>query len=155
MWDFPRYTSGERAFGFSQGASATMGAGSGAIARARAGMGAGTGAGMGTGARASIPALRIFCKSSLEYLGKLVAAIGASTTGCFAPESPAGWSDNLSPDSRGREELEGVMEGAKEGAPEGRSRRGRLRPRIEAILKLISSKTLFQTGWLTHWVWRN
>ena len=140
MWDFPWYKSGERAFSFSQGASATMGAGAGA--------GLGTGAGAGIGALVSRTALRILYKSSSEYLRTLVAA-GALATGGFV-EGPAGWSDNSSPDSGGGEE----SGGATEGAAEERSRRGRPRPRTEVILELVS-KTLFQMGWLTRWVWRN
>ena len=159
MWDFPQYTSGKRAFSFSQSASAIMAAGSGAGTGVRAGMGPGTGAGTGArtgmGARASRTALKILCKSSSEYLGILIAATEASATGGFAPKGPAGWSDNLSPDLGGGEELKKAIEGATKGATEGRSWRGRPRPRTEVILELISSKTLFQTGWLICWVWRN
>ena len=90
--------------------------------------------------------LRIFCKSFSEYLGILVAATGASAMGGFAPEGSAGLSDNSLPDSGGGEESGGATERAKEGVTEGRSRRGRPQPRTEVILKLISSKTLFQTG---------
>ena len=103
--------------------------------------GAGTVAGAGVGALASKTALQIRYKSSLEYLGILVAATGALARD-FVPKSPAGWLNNLSPDSRGGEESEGVAE--------GRSRRERPRPRIEVILELVPSKTLFQTGWLTR-----
>ena len=118
-----------------------MGARSGAGAGGRVGMRAGTGIGArtgvrtGTGAQASRTALRILCKLSLEYLGTLVAATGASAMGGFAPEGPAGWSDNLSPDSGGRKESRGATERATERTTEG-----------------LSSKTLFQTAWLTCWV---
>ena len=98
------------------------------------------------GAQASRTALRIFCKSSLEYLGTLVLVTGVSATGGFVHEGLAGWSDNLSPNSEGEEALGGAMKEA----TEGRSRQGRPRPWIEVILELIFSKTLFQTGWLTH-----
>ena len=144
MWDFPRYTSKERAFSFSQGTSETIGA------RAEARAGART----GTGSWASRTALKIHYKSSSEYLGTLVAARGVLARS-FALDGPAGWSDNLSPDSEGGEKSEGVMKGATEGAAERRSRQERLRPQTQIILELISSKIHFQTGWLTHWVWKN
>ena len=155
MWDFSQYASGKRAFSFSQGASAMMGAGSGAGAGAGAGMGAGTGAGTGTGAQASRTTLKILYKSSSEYLGTLVAATGALATESFVSEGPVGWSDNLSLDLEGEKESRGPMERATEGMTEGYLRRGHLRPQTEVVLELISSKTLFQTSWLTHWVWRN
>ena len=110
MQDFPWYTSRERAFSFSQGALATMGVR----------MGAGAGTKTRVEARASRIALKILCKSSLEYLGTLIAATKASATGDFVFEGPAGWSDNLSPDLRGGEESEGVTEKATEGVTEGR-----------------------------------
>ena len=87
------------------------------------------------------------CKSSSEYLGILVAAARALARG-FAPKSLASWSNNLSPDLEGGEELRGAIKGA----TEGRSRQGRPWPRTKVILELISSKTLFQMGWLTNWV---
>ena len=139
--------------GARSGAGAEAGVGMGA--RTGAGMGVGTGAGTETGAQASRTALRILYKSFSEYLGTLVAATGASAMGGFAPRGPAGWLNNSSPDSGGGEESGGVMEGATEGAIERRSRQGRPRPRTEVILELISSKTLFQTDWLTRWIWRN
>ena len=76
------------------------------------------------GARASRTALKIRCKSSSEYLGILVAAVGALVMGGFVPKGPAGWLDNLSPNSGGGEELGGAMEGA----AEERLQWGRLRP---------------------------
>ena len=112
-----------------------MGAGAGAGAGTGAGTGAGARTGAGTGTRASRTVLRIRCKSSSEYLGILLAAAGALAMGAFV-KGPAGWLDNLSPNSEGGEE----SRGATEGAAEQRSRQGRLRPRIEIILELISSK---------------
>ena len=124
MWDFPRYTSGERAFSFSRDTSETTG----------------TGAGAGAGARASRTVLKIRCKSSSEYLGILVSA------GDFGPRGPSGCSEIS--DSGGGEESGGVSEGATEGvterttegATEGtterRSRWGRLRPQTEIISEL-------------------
>ena len=140
--------SGERAFSFSWSASATMGAGAGAGAGAGIGTGARTEAGVGTGAGAesgalgSKTALRIFCKSSLEYLRILVAA-RVLAMGSFGPEGLAGWLDNLSPDLGDREESRGATKGATEGVTEGRLRRGRPRPWTKVILELISFKTLF------------
>ena len=63
--------------------------------------GAGAGVGAGAGARLSRTALKIHYKSSLEYLGTLVAAAGVLATGGFIPEGPADWSDNLSLDLEG------------------------------------------------------
>ena len=90
------------------GAGAGVGArvGAGAEAGARAGAKSGAGmeaevearAGAETGAQASRTALKILCKSSLEYLRILVAATEASVTGVFVLEGLTGWSDNLSPD---------------------------------------------------------
>ena len=154
MWDFSQYTSRERAFSFSRGALATMGAGVGVGAGARIGAGiragAGTKAGAGTRTLASRTALRILCKSFSEYLKTLVAT-KVLTTGGFGTEQPAGWSDNSSPKLGGEKESGRAIEGA----TEGQSWRGCPRSQIEVILELISSKTLFQTGWLTRWVWRN
>ena len=96
--------SGERAFSFSRGVSETAGA--------------------GAGARAFRTALKILCKSSLEYLGTLVAA------GDFGPGVPSGYSETS---DLGGGEKPG---GATEGATEERSRRERPRPWIEIILKL-------------------
>ena len=87
MWDFPQYTSRERAFSFSQGVSET--------------------AGVGEGAWASRTALKILCKSSSEYLGTLVAA------GDFGPWVPSGYLETS--DSESREEPGGATEGATEG----------------------------------------
>ena len=86
----------DRAFSFSQDASAMMGAGAGA--GAGAGTGAGTRAEAGTEALVSRTALRILYKSSSEYLKTLVAA-EALAMGGFGLEGPMGWSDNSSPDS--------------------------------------------------------
>ena len=116
--------------------------------------GAGTGVGAGKGAQASRTVLKIRCNSSSAYLGTLVAA-GEALAGGFAFEGQAGWSDNLSPDSGGREESGKATERAKKGVMKGRSQQRRPRPRIEVILKLIPYKTLFQIGWLTRWVWTN
>ena len=132
------------------GVLATMGAGVRTGAGAGTGAGARTGAGAGTGARTSRKSLRIFCKLSSEYLGTLVLA-GALATGGFAPEVPASWSDNSLPDSGGGKESGRATEGAAEEC----LRRRRPRPRTEVIFELISSKTLFQTDWLTRWIWRN
>ena len=57
-------------------------------------------------------------------------------------EGPAGWSNNLSPDSGGGK----VSGGATEGVAEEHLRRGRLRPRTEVILELVSSKNTFPNG---------
>ena len=122
--------SGERAFSFFQGASEMIKAGAGA----------------GTRARASRTALKIRCKSFSEYLGTLVAVGEMLATRGFIPKSLAGWSDNLASDLRGGEKLGRAIEGV----TEGRSWWGRLWPWIDVFLKLISSKTLFQTSWLTH-----
>ena len=103
MWDFLWYTSGKRAFSFSQGTLEMTGA--------------------GVGARASRTALKIYCKSSSEYLGILVAAAGD-----FSPWGLLGCSENS--DLGGRKE----PGGATEGAIERRSRQGRLRPQTEIIL---------------------
>ena len=124
-------------------------AGARAGVEAGAGVGAGAGAGAGTRVQASKTALRIHCKSFSEYLGILVAAAEALARD-FVPEGLAGWSDNLSPDSKGEEESKRAIEGA----AERHSRRGRPRPQTEVILDLISSKTLFQMDWLIRWVWR-
>ena len=79
MWDFPRYASKKWAFSLLRGTSATMEAGAGA----GAGVGIGARARMEVGAGTQAPktVLRIRCKSSLEYLGILVAIAGALTTG--------------------------------------------------------------------------
>ena len=82
----------------------------------------------------------------LGILGDISSTTGVSAVGGFAPAGPAGWSDNLSPDSGGGEESGGATEGVMEGMTERCSQRGHLRPRTEVILELISSKTLFQTG---------
>ena len=72
----------------------TIGAG------ARTGADVRVGAGVRTRVKASRTALRILSKSSSEYMGTLVAKIALAIEG-FVPEGPAGWSDNLSPDSGG------------------------------------------------------
>ena len=123
MWDIPRYTSGDRAFSFFWGASETTRAGTGAGAR------------IGAGAQASKTALKIRYKSSLEYLGILVAVGGELARG-FPPEGPAGWSNNLSPDLEGGEESRGATEEATEEAMERRSWQGHPRPWTEIILGL-------------------
>ena len=87
MWDFLQYTSGERAFNFSQGTSKT------ARAEARARVGAGV--------QASRIVLKILCKSSSKYLKRFVAATGAITMGDFVLKGPTGCFDNLPPISRG------------------------------------------------------
>ena len=91
---------------------------------------------MEAGVRASRTALKIFYKSSSEYLGTLVATTGALAAGGFVPEGPAGWSDNWSPDSGGGEESEGETERTTEGAIEGCFRWGRPRFWTEIILAL-------------------
>ena len=48
------------------------------------------------GARASRTALRIYCKSSLEYWGILVAATRVLAMRGFVSEGLVGWSDNFS-----------------------------------------------------------
>ena len=85
-------------------------------------------AGARTGARASKTALKILCKSSLEYLRTLVAARD------FGPGVLSDYSEIS--DSGDREEPREATERATEGATERRSWRGRLRPRTEIILKL-------------------
>ena len=125
MWDFPQYTSGERAFSFSQGILETTGAGT------RAGVG------VGTGIRASRTALKILCKSSLEYLGTLVAAkdVGPGVPSGYLETSDSGGGEKPRGATEGA--VEGATEGAMEGAMERRSRRGRPRPRTEIISELI------------------
>ena len=113
MWDFSRYTSGQRAFSFSRGTSEMTGAGT----RAR------TRAGAGTGARASRTALKIRCKSSSEYLGILVLA------GDFGPESLLSCSKISY--SGGREESRKASKGATEGATEEQRREQRRKQRRE------------------------
>ena len=54
--------------------------------------------------------------------------------GDFIPESLANYSDNLSTDLGGREELEKVTKGATEGEMEGHSRRGHPQHWTEVIL---------------------
>ena len=110
MWDFPQYTSGERAFSLSQGTSETIGAGTG----------------VGAGARVSRTVLKIRCKLFSEYLGTSLAE--TTVMGGFAPEGPSDYSENS--DSGGKKESWGATEGATEGC----SRRGRPRPRTEIIL---------------------
>ena len=95
---------------------------------------AGARIGAEVGIQASRTALRIHCKSSLKYLGILVAAAGTSTTGGYVPKNLTGWSDNSSPDSRGGKESEGVTDGATKGAMEGHSWQKRLRSCAEVIL---------------------
>ena len=68
MWDFLQYTSGEKAFSFSQDVLKTIGAGVRVGAEVR------------SEALASRTVLKILCKSSLEYLGILVVA---TATGSF------------------------------------------------------------------------
>ena len=107
MWEFPQYTSRKRAFnGLSWGFSKAAGAGAGAGAGARAGVE------VGAGARASRIALRIRCKSFLEYLEILVVAMGD-----FGPGSPLGCLKNSN--LGGREKLGGVTERVTERATEG------------------------------------
>ena len=117
MWDFLRYTSGERAFSFSRGTSEMTGAGTGAGAEARARI----------KAQSSRTALRIYCNLSSEYLGTLVTVAGALARS-FTPKGQADWLDNLSLDLGGGEKSGGAMEEATEGATEGRSQRGQPRP---------------------------
>ena len=86
MWDFPQFTSGERAFnglyrGFLEAAEA--------------------GAGVGAGVQASKIALRIRYKSFLEYWRTSVA-----TADDFGPKGLAGCLKNS--DFEGREELRGA-----------------------------------------------
>ena len=131
--------SGERAFSFSRGVSATMGAGAGVGAGAGTGARARTGAGAGTWASRTV--LRIRCKLSSEYLGIPSVAAGALATGGFV-EGPARFSENLLPDSGDGEESGGVTKGV----AEERSQRGRLQTRIKVILELISSKNTLPNG---------
>ena len=102
--DFPQYTSGERGFNsfFRSSSEAAE---------------AGAGAGAGAGARASRTALRIYCKSSSEYLGTLVVAAGD-----FGPGGPSGYSE-ISDPGGGEEPRRAI-----EGPTEGRSRQRRPRP---------------------------
>ena len=136
MWNFSRYMSRKRAFSFFRGTLETM----------RAGTGVGT--------WASRTALKICCKLSSEYLRTLVAT-GEALARSFTPEGLAGWLDNLSPDLGGRKKLRRAIERATKGVAEGRSRQGRPRLWTKVILELIPFRILFQTGWLTRWVWRN
>ena len=101
MWNFSWYTSEERAFSFSQETSETTGAGAGAAAVARA------------GAWAFKTALKIRCKSSLEYLGTLVVAAGD-----FGLRGPLDCSEDF--ELGGREKPGGTTEGV----IERRSRQG-------------------------------
>ena len=87
------------------------------------------------GAWASRTALKIRCKLSSEYLETLIA-----TAGDFGPRGILGYSEDS--DLGDGEEPEGTTEGAKG----KRSRQKRLRPRTEIFLKMIFSKTLFQTS---------
>ena len=73
--------SGERAFSFSRGASSFF-QGVSEMTRAETGVGA--------GASASRTALKIYCKSSLEYLGTLVVAGGALAIKGFDFKGPTG-----------------------------------------------------------------
>ena len=110
----------ERAFSFFQGTLETTGAETGS--RTGAGMGA------GAGARASRTALRICCKSSLEYLGTLVLVEDFGSrdlSGCLEIS-----------DLGGKKESRRVIGGATEGAIEGGSWRGRPRPQTEIFLEL-------------------
>ena len=70
---------------------------------------------VGAGAQASRTALKILCKSFLEYLGTLVVAIDVTAMGGFVSEALAGWLDNLSPDSGSREQSERATERATKG----------------------------------------
>ena len=85
-------------------------------------------AGTEAGARASKTVLKILCKSSLKYLGILVAATETTATGGFVLEGPAGYLET--PDFGGGEESGGVTEGATEKCYWQR----RLRPETEVIL---------------------
>ena len=119
MWDFPQYTSGERAFSFFQGVSETVGG------RARA--------------QTSKTALRIYCKSFLEYLGVLVSA--GDSSGCLECSDSGGGEESGGATEGATEGVtegatEGVTEGAMEGATKGRSRRGRPWPWTEIISEL-------------------
>ena len=69
-------------------------------------------------------------------------ATKALATGGFVFEGLAGWSNNLSTDSEGGKESKRVTEGVMK----GHFRRGRLRPQIEVILELISSKNTLLNG---------
>ena len=109
---------GKQDFSFSRGTSKTTGAG----------------AEVRTEAQTSRTVLKIRYKSSLQYLGTLVAAAGASATEDFISKGPTGWLDNLSFDWKGGKESGGAIEGAMEGVIEGRSRQGCLRSWIEVIL---------------------
>ena len=130
MWNFPRYTSRKRVFCFFRGTSEITEA--------------------GAGARTSRMAIKIRCKSFLEYLEILIAAVRVSAKGDFVFEGQAGWSDNLSPNSGGGEESRRAIEGA----TEGRSCWRRPRPWTEVILELFCFKNLKHSskGWLTRWV---
>ena len=91
-------------------------------------------------------ALKIRCKSSLEYMGTLIAAAGALATRDFVLKGLTGWSDNLSPDLKDEEESKEATEGAMKGVTEGRSQRRRPWPQIEVILELISSENTLPNG---------
>ena len=109
MWNFPQYTSKERAFSFSQDTLEMTEAGAGA----RAGVGA------------SRTVLRIRYESSSEYLGTLVEVED------FGPWVSSGYLE-ISDLGDGEK-----LEGATERATEGCFWRKRLQARAEIILKLI------------------
>ena len=124
MWDFLRYTSRERAFGFSQSALETTRAGAGAEARAK----------VGAEAQASRTALKIHYKSFSEYLGTLVVVAWVSTMGDFISKGPMGYLNNLSPNLGGGKKSERATKRVIEGAMEGCSRQRRPWPQTEVIL---------------------
>ena len=61
----------------------------------------------------------------------------------FVSESLAGRLNSLLPNSRSGEKWGEATKRATEGATERRFRRGRLRPRTEVILEVISSKNTY------------
>ena len=74
--------------------------------------GAGAGARAETGAQASRTALKIYCKSFLEYLGISIAVAGAIAMGSFVLEGSAGCLENSNLGDR--EESEEITEEAME-----------------------------------------
>ena len=77
--------------------------------------------GVGAGAQASRTALKIFCKSFLEYLGILLAVTRASAKRSFVLEGLTGWSDHLLSNLGGGEKSKGATKRAAKRAIERRS----------------------------------
>ena len=76
-------------------------------------MGAKAEVGVGARTQVSKTVLKVFCKSSLEYLGTSIAVTGVRTKGGFVFEGPASYSKKF--DLKSRKESEEVTEGVMEG----------------------------------------